>query len=538
MTDRRWRPRLRTVLLAVNLALLALPLAGIWILRVYESALIRQTESELIGQAALIAAQFRGEWLAAAPPEAIRDLPRAQRPPSAERWQPIPASLDLADDPILPGAPAATAPAVAPEAVAMRVGPPLRAVLLSAQRHTLAGMHIVDANGIIVASTDEDAGRSLLALQELAAALQGHPTSVLRRRGTEPYPGIIDWSISRVAGVRVHVAVPVTEGDRILGAVLLRRTPRTLVQALYGKRYHLVALAALLLLAGGALAVFTALTVSRPIRGAVEQARRVAAGERDAVQPLPHRYTREVAELSASLATMAQTLERRADYIRDFAAEIGHEFKTPLASMHGTVELLREDLAGMAPQDQKRFLDNLAGDIGRLERLTRRLLDLARADALRPTGEERAALDSIIPSLIERYRGEGLRISVATPAETLVALADADSIVAVMTNLLDNVRQHAGPAATAHVAWRAERSTVVLTVSDDGPGISDGNRARIFDRFFTTSRDDGGTGLGLPIARSRLAAFGGAIRLVPGDRGAVFELTLPLAETSLSSGRE
>src|SRR5262245_23283759 len=138
MTDRRWRPRLRTVLLAVNLALLALPLAGIWILRVYESALIRQTESELIGQAALIAAQFRGEWLAAAPPDAIQHMPRAQRPPSNERWQPIPASLDLADDPILPFAPAAAAPSVAPEAVAMKIGPPLRTVLLSAQRHTLA----------------------------------------------------------------------------------------------------------------------------------------------------------------------------------------------------------------------------------------------------------------------------------------------------------------------------------------------------------------------------------------------------------------
>src|SRR5262249_52541409 len=151
---------------------------------------------------------------------------------------------------------------------------------------------------------------------------------------------------------------------------------------------------------------------------------RVAAGERDAVQPLPHRYTREVAELSASLASMAQTLERRADYIRDFAAEIGHEVKTPLASMHGTVELLRDDLAGMAPADQKRFLDNLAADIGRLERLTGRLLDLARADALRPTGEERAALDAIITPLVERYRGEGLKIVVEPPAAALVAQAD------------------------------------------------------------------------------------------------------------------
>jgi signal transduction histidine kinase len=524
---RRWRPRLRTVLLAANLALLALPLAGIWFLRVYESALVRQTESELIGQAVLIAAQFRGEWLAAAPPGALADMPRTERPTGPERWQPIPASLDLADDPILPPPPQPATPAGAPDPVAARIGGPLRNVLLRAQRHSLAGMHIVDAHGVVVASTYEDDGRSLAALEEVTRALKGYPTSVMRQRAMDPYPGPIDWSISRVAGVRVHVTMPVLEGDRVLGAVLLRRTPRNVVNALWGKRYHLLGLGVLLLLAGGALAAFTALTVSRPIRSAVEQARRVAAGERDAVRPLPHRYTREVAELSQSLSTMARTLEHRADYIRDFAAEIGHEFKTPLASMHGTVELLREDLAMMAPQERKRFLDNLAADIGRLERLTRRLLDLARADALRPTGEERAALDAIIPPLVERYREAGMTIALDAPTQAVSVRADGDNLAAVIVNLLDNVRLHAGPAATARLAWRTEGSSVVLTISDNGPGISAGNRDRVFDRFFTTARDAGGTGLGLPIVRSRLAAFGGTIRLVPGGPGATFEIALP-----------
>jgi signal transduction histidine kinase len=541
MTERRWRPRLRTVLLAVNLSLLALPLAGVWFLRVYESALVRQTESELIGQAVLVAAQFRTEWLAAAPPGALAALPRSELPPSTDRWQPIPVSLDLADDPILPPAPDGTTPFIAPEAVAQRIGGSLRAMLLAAQRHTLAGMQVVDSAGLVIASTYDDEGRSLAALQEVAAALKGHPMSVLRQRSTDPYPGPVDWSISRVAGVRVHIAIPVTEGDRIIGAVMLRRTPRNVVQALWGKRYHLMALGALLLLAGGALAAFTALTVSRPVRDAVEQARRVAAGDRDAVHPLPHRYTREVAELSASLADMAHTLERRADYIRDFAAEIGHEFKTPLTSMRGTVELLREDLAAMAPEDRQRFLDNLADDIERLEHLTRRLLDLARADALRPSGEERVAIDAVVPSLVERYRDKGLRIEVDPPPAPLTARADADSLSSIVGNLLDNVRQHAGPGATVHVAWRAEGRSVVLTVADDGPGISAGNRDRVFDRFFTTARDGGGTGLGLPIVRSRLAAFGGTIRLVPAEPGTpfpgtTFQVTLPRATQAGAPG--
>jgi signal transduction histidine kinase len=184
----------------------------------------------------------------------------------------------------------------------------------------------------------------------------------------------------------------------------------------------------------------------------------------------------------------------------------------------------------MAPEDRGRFLDNLAGDVARLERLTRRLLDLARADALRPSGAERADLHAVIMPLLERYRAAGLRISVDAPAEAVTARADADSVAAVVTNLLDNVRQHAGPDASARVVWRAQGGNVVLGIADDGPGISDANRGRIFDRFFTTARDGGGTGLGLPIVKSRLAAFGGTIRLVPGKRGTSFETTLPRAD--------
>jgi signal transduction histidine kinase len=390
-------------------------------------------------------------------------------------------------------------------------------------------MHVVDANGIVVAGTENNDGRSLAPLQEVAAALKGHPTSALRARTPLPVTGLSQWTLNRVAAVRVYVAIPVLENDRVLGAVLMVRTPRTLLQALWGKRWQLAALFTLLLAAGGGLAVFTALTVSRPVRGAVEQARRVASGERDAVRPLPHRYTREVAELSASLATMAQTLERRADYIRDFAAEIGHEFKTPLASMRGTIELLREDLASMTAQDRQRFLDNLAGDVTRLDRLTRRLLDLARAEALRPTGAERAVLPEVIGPLVERYREAGLRISLDAPPGPVVARADADSLAAIVTNLLDNVRHHAGPDASARIVWRTQDDTIVLSFADDGPGISEANRARIFDRFFTTARDGGGTGLGLPIVRSRLVAFGGTIRLVPAKRGTRFEMTLPAA---------
>jgi signal transduction histidine kinase len=260
----------------------------------------------------------------------------------------------------------------------------------------------------------------------------------------------------------------------------------------------------------------------------VDQARRVAAGERGAVTPLPHRFTREVAELSASLQTMADTLERRADYIRDFTVEVGHEFKTPLASMKGALELLREDPEAMSPADRRRFLDNMAEAVDRLDRLTRRLLDLAHADALAPRVDARCDVGQALIPVLNRYRELGLNPIVHVEGGPQAAVAiDAQTLGSVVSLLLDNVSQHVGPTATVHIEWKVAGGRVHLTVADEGSGISPGNRDRVFDRFFTTAREAGGTGLGLPIARANLAAYGGDIRLAESDRGAVFEINLP-----------
>lgn len=522
----KWRPRLRTLLLVANLVLVTLPLAGIWLLRVYESALIRQTESELMGQAALIAAMYRVDWLRTAPDGTFSTMPVSTAPPPDGPWQPIQANLDLADDPILPEVVTTDMPKAVPHDVARRVAAEIKPVLMQAQRQTLAGIRILDHRGVVAASTGDDEGRKLDAMMEVARALGGRATTVMRRRPPVQPEFLSPISISRGANVRVFAVMPVVENGRVLGAILLLRTPRTLDQALHGKRYELLALLALMLAAGAGMAVFMALTISRPVTRIVEQARRVAAGERGAVTPLPHRFTREVAELSASLQTMAETLERRADYIRDFTVEVGHEFKTPLASMKGALELLREDLEAMPVADRQRFLDNMAEDVERLDRLTRRLLDLAHADALAPRADARCEVGAALATTIERHRELGMTIQVEADTPATAAI-DAETLSSVVSLLLDNVRQHVGAEATVRIGWAMADGRIRLTVADDGPGISAGNRDRVFDRFFTTARETGGTGLGLPIARANLAAYGGDIRLADGGGGTIFEVTLP-----------
>ena len=535
-----FRLRLRTILLLINLVVLVLPLGSIFVLRIYESALIRQTESELIAQGAVIAAAYQTDYARLAghhDPHAHGDVqsldygnPLLWHPPQNPGngpWRPRSAQLDLADDKVRPPVPDPAVADTAADPLAQTLGHELTPVLRGAQLYTLAGIRVVDYNGIVVASTSEDLGASLITREEVTRALQGEPVSLLRWRGTEP-PTPLE-SISRGAHVSVLVAQPIVHDGRVLGAVLLVRTPANIKQAILGKRTALLRGALVLLLVVLALSLFTSLTISRPVHALIEQARRAARGERGAVTPLRHAGTREIHELSETIAAMAGTLESRAAYIRDFAAHVSHEFKTPLTSMQGAVELLREHGAGMSGEERERFLGMVAADANRLERLVRRLLELARADVLQPR-QEQAAIVDIVNAVATRQRELGLEVVVdGQAAGARVAIA-AEVLDSILGTLCDNARQHAGVGARVTIRYATDPATrqLLIDFSDNGPGISPGNAAKIFEPFFTTARERGGTGLGLSITRSLLAAHGGGIALLPTQQGAAFRLSLPL----------
>lgn len=525
-------PRIRTVLLATYVAVLLLPVAGIGILRLYESALLRQTEAELLAQAAVLSAVYRAGWLERAPPGAIEKMPRttlqwgaSPSPRSTEQWIALLPQLDFADAPILPRAPDAVPTERRPEEVAVQVAGALSSVVAEVRKMTLAGIRVVDASGIVVASTAADLGLSLAGQKEVAHALQGAPLAVIRERlVNSPDQG---WeAISRNTDVRVFVAVPIVAEGRVLGAVLVSRTPRNIVQTLYGKRYALLGLAAILVLSVVALAWFAGYAIVRPTRQLEAMARRVASGEVRSVEPVASPTTREVQSLSDSIVTMARAMETRAEYVRDLALGISHEFKTPLTAIRGGAELLRDHLEEMSIDERQKFLSNILADTERLERLVRRILELARADALTPQGGEACDIAGAVMEAVADFRRKGLEISVGGLQAPLFASIDRASFDIVLSNLLENARQHGGPGVSVHIVGSVAGADVTIDVSDDGVGISPGNADRIFDRFFTTSRDSGGTGLGLAIAQQRVATFGGSLAMVPVERGASFRIRL------------
>jgi signal transduction histidine kinase len=178
----------------------------------------------------------------------------------------------------------------------------------------------------------------------------------------------------------------------------------------------------------------------------------------------------------------------------------------------------------MAEAERHRFLANAAADADRLSHLLRRLLDVARADmAVTPEGAE-TEVEGPALTVMDAHRGKDFEV-VADVAGLPKVAAPAEMLTAVLETLVENSRQ-AG-ARHVRIAGRVEAERVVLTVSDDGPGVPEADCERIFDPFHTTRRGEGGSGLGLSIARSLLSACGGTIKALPAEEGARFELILP-----------
>jgi signal transduction histidine kinase len=507
--------RLRTLLILFGLLVFGLPLGGLALLRVYDNQLVRQTEAELVGQGAFVAAAYGralearlGPGLAFSYGLPIPEELRERQDPS-QPFAPVPARLNFLAQHVRPRAePARPASPADPAAVA--AGSEVEAIMRLSQRTTLAGIRVVDPQGVVVATTREEAGQSLLHREEVARALRGENVSLLRQRVSDEAAPALS-SISRETGVRVFVALPVMVQSRVVGAVVLARTPQSLGKAFYQDRRYLGAVALVLLVAVLAVTLLVAAFLVRPLAALTRQAEEVAAG-RPAPPPLRRAGTAEIAGLSRSFSHMAQALEQRADYIRSFAAAVSHEFKTPLAALQGTIELLRDHDTTMPAQDRARFLGNAEADIRRLDRLVRRLLELARADVMQPS-DAAHPVAPVLDALAARWSGRTLHTLHSSASDVTEVRLPPEVLEAVLGNLVDNAFTHGGPGAQAWLVLQREQGGVVITVDNDGQPLSPGNAARAFEPFFTSARDRGGTGLGLTIVRALVRAHGGSVEL-------------------------
>ena len=281
--------------------------------------------------------------------------------------------------------------------------------------------------------------------------------------------------------------------------------------------------------------MFISSRLSRPIRELIDQTQKVTRGEVETVEVLKHPGTRELSMLSNSFAEMSKTLHERSQYIEQFAAHVSHEFKTPLTSMQGSLELLEEHMDTMPVEQRQRFLDNLQQDTERLKNLVSRLLEQARADSLSVSTETSNLLQTL-KVLISRYTDSELNLAFDESSTDIDVSISRNSLESILANLFDNSLQHGASHIKLEVKVQDAKDSVnkkaeqvSISIHDNGAGISEANQKKIFMPFFTTRRESGGTGLGLGIIESILKVSNGSLKHIAVEKGALFVLTIGLA---------
>ncbi|MGC3872857.1 ATP-binding protein [Halomonas sp. GXIMD04776] len=272
-------------------------------------------------------------------------------------------------------------------------------------------------------------------------------------------------------------------------------------------------------------------------------------------------YNRRLKQKSQELTTISEELRaanerlRELDRLKDeFVAMVSHELRTPLTSIRAFAEILRD--SDSLPEDKRRhFLDVVVHESQRLSRLIEEILDLARLESgrltLHPQRLDLADLTRRSADAVLRVQEErGVTLTVDIPSSPADVIGDPDRLEQVIINLLDNASKFAADEdGRVRLALSRHKHHWRLSVEDNGPGISEAERERVFEKFHQLERQDGGdapargrprgSGLGLPISRGIIAHLGGRLWVEDGPTlgGACLIMELPQApESDTTSG--
>ena len=308
------------------------------------------------------------------------------------------------------------------------------------------------------------------------------------------------------------------------GFVLLRPTSR--VESLWRPHLHGLLIGALAAVALAGLAAFLlARAIARPVRRVADATKRLAA-ER-APPHVPVEGSRELATLAQSFNEMSEQLARARASERAFLLSVSHELKTPLTAIRGYAEAVDD---GALSIDEA--VETIRRESERLERLVRDLLDLARMNKSEFTvRREPIDLGDAAREAVRRYEPQARDFGVtleAVATDAAPAEGDADRVVQVVSNLVENALRLTPPGGLVRVAAEPGR----IRVEDTGPGLEAEDVPRAFERFYLYSRYGRerpvGTGLGLAIVKQLTEGMGGSVEVESeAGRGARFIVHLP-----------
>ncbi|TVX95003.1 sensor histidine kinase [Cohnella terricola] len=282
----------------------------------------------------------------------------------------------------------------------------------------------------------------------------------------------------------------------------------------------------------------------RETHGYLRKIRSLAVALEDVVkhnQPMPYRLYDEgelgllangTQELALRLQETIEQLHREKTFLKQTVADISHQLKTPLASLTIYVDLLQGDR--LDPAHSAEFLERCRHELDRMEWLTLTLLKLARleADALE-MNIDKADLNETVRNAVSSVRkladAKRIDIRIEQPQASLVVDHDPRWLEEAIVNLLKNAIEHSPNDGTVAVSLEQTPVFTRLRIIDRGSGIDARHVPHIFKKFYRSSKEGSGVGLGLPLAKSIVEKHGGVLSVAANPSGGtIFHMTLPL----------
>lgn len=351
-----------------------------------------------------------------------------------------------------------------------------------------------------------------------------HENSVQQAADYPEVVGALNGDLTRAVrtterGMILTAAAPVQRYKQVLGALMLSTDSRGIDNALYDVRLDILKVFAVALSVTVLLSLYLASTIARPIRRLADAAESVRhARNRSVVIPTFPGRDDEIGELAQVLNEMTEALWQRMDAIEGFAADVAHEIKNPLTSLHSAVETISRV---NDPAQQRKLMGIIQDDVRRLDRLISDISDASRLDAELSRAElEAVNLSGLLGVVVDIQQatgggGPGITLDIPNGRELQVRGIEG-RLVQVFRNLIANAVSFSPPGGKIAVRAEERPGAVEIEIIDEGPGIPAGKERDIFERFYSErpAGEKFGThsGLGLSISKQIVEAHGGRIR--------------------------
>jgi two-component system sensor histidine kinase CreC len=386
-------------------------------------------------------------------------------------------------------------------------------------------VYVTDARGVVVFdSTGHDIGKDYSRWNDVYLTLRGRYGA----RSTRSDPADENSTV-------MHVAAPIRDGGRIIGVLTVAKPNRALAPFIARSQDTVLRWGWVLMGAALLIGLLAAWWLSRQVNALQRYAHAVTAGER----ATPPRTVGEFGELGRALETMRTRLEGK-QYVEQYVHSLTHEMKGPLAAIRGSAELLEhaDGAQPMSDEDRARFASSIRSQSERLAQMIDKLLALAAV-------EHRQRLDQpewLAPASLaqeaaeqcaQRLEQAGISLRLVPSPELPRIRGDAFLLRQALVNLIDNAADFSPTGGGIELHMDADDTQLRIEVADRGQGVPDYAMPRVFERFYSLPRPDGGSrssGLGLCFVAEVAALHDGAVELRNRDGGgAIATLSVPLS---------